>query len=144
MKRIPHVVAVMTPFPHAVSAEDTVATAAAMMEQHGIHHLPVLKDGALAGILSQRDVFLATDVLDDSPDRLDKPVWAICTRGVYTVEVDERVDLVADHMANEHIGSAIVTRKGKLAGIVTTSDLCRAYAALLREWFAPVPDDDIA
>ena len=132
MPRLPTLVAVMTPFPHAVHAEDDVATARAMMEQHGIHHLPVLRDGRLAGIVSIRDVSLAGDVLENNAG-VTMPVWAICTRDPYVVEIDTRLDVVAEEIANRHIGSAVVVKHGKLAGILTTTDLCRAFAELLRE-----------
>lgn len=123
---------VMTPAPRAVAAEESVATAAAMMQQHGIRHLPVIKQGKLAGILSQRDVYLATEVFEHPTDRLEQPVWTICSRHAYTVDADAPIDEVAEHMANEHLGSVLVTRNDVLVGIVTTSDICRAYAALLR------------
>ncbi len=130
--QMPPIADVMTPAPRAVAAEESVATAAAMMQQHGIRHLPVIKQGRLAGVLSQRDVYLATEVFDQPTERIEKPVWAICTRHAYTVEADAPIDSVADHMASEHLGSALVTRNEVLVGILTTSDVCRAYAALLR------------
>jgi acetoin utilization protein AcuB len=132
MPKLPTLLAVMTPFPHAVHAEDEVATARAMMDQHGIHHLPVLRDGRLAGIVSARDVSLAGDVLERSQGGVGMPVWAICTRDPYVVEIDTRLDVVAEEIANRHIGSALVVKHGKLAGIVTTTDLCRALAEVLR------------
>jgi acetoin utilization protein AcuB len=140
MRKLPTLLAVMTPFPHAVAAEDDVTTARAMMEQHGIHHLPVLRDGRLAGIVSHRDVSLAGDVLERSANTVGMPVWAICTRDPYVVEIDTRLDLVADEIANRHIGSALVVKHGKLAGIITTTDLCRAFGQLLREQM-PSGDD---
>jgi len=143
MPKLPTLVAVMTPFPHAVHAEDDVATARAMMEQHGIHHLPVLRDGRLAGIISARDIALTGDVLDRDRLGIGMPVWAICTREPYVVEIDTRLDAVAEEMANRHIGSALVVKHGKLAGIVTTTDLCRALAEVLREQL-PGGGDDVA
>lgn len=143
MPKMPTLVAVMTPFPHAVHAEDEVATARAMMEQHGIHHLPVLRDGRLAGIVSNRDIELAGDVLERGDGSIGMPVWAICTRDPYVVEIDTRLDVVAAEIANRHIGSALVVKHGKLAGIVTTTDLCRTLAELLREHM-PGGGDDVA
>lgn len=141
MPKLPTLLAVMTPFPHAVHAEDDVATARAMMEQHGIHHLPVLRDGRLAGIISERDVSLAGDVLSSNDSGVGMPVWAICTRDAYIVEIDTRLDVVAEQIANRHIGSALVVKHGKLAGIVTTTDLCRALAQVLREHLPGFGDD---
>ncbi len=37
-----------------------------------------------------------------------------------------------------YVGSVLVTRKGKLAGIITTVDICRAFADLIRT--QPPPD----
>jgi CBS domain-containing protein len=39
--------------------------------------------------------------------------------------------VVAGTMAKRHIGSAIITKKEKLAGIFTSTDACRALAKLL-------------
>jgi CBS domain-containing protein len=36
-------------------------------------------------------------------------------------------------MSEKHIGSAIVMKNDKLAGILTHSDICRSYADLLAE-----------
>lgn len=142
-RRIPLVLAAMTPFPFAIDAEQSVEAAQAMMNEHGIHHLPVLHHGKLAGIVSARDIALTFDVLDPQPVPL--AVWAICSRDPYVVEVDTRLDVVADRLADLHIGSALVTKHGKLSGIVTVTDLCRTLASLLRERFDAGDDgDDVA
>lgn len=130
-RRIPTVLGVMTPFPYAVDAEQTTDIARAMMTEHGIHHLPVLREGQLAGIVSAHDVGLA-DAFADRTDKLALPVWAVCSREPYVVDIDARLDLVAERIADLHVGSALVTRHGKLAGIITTTDLCRSLAKVLR------------
>ncbi len=140
----PNVLSVMTPFPYSVSAEESVETARAMMEQHDIHHLPVMRGGALWGILSARDVAVCFDLLGDAKASLPPSVAVICTRDPYVVEVDAALDAVADELANRHIGSAIVTKHGKLAGIVTVTDVCRALAGLLRELAPSTVGDDVA
>ncbi len=47
-------------------------------------------------------------------------------------------------MADRHIGSAIVTRRGKLAGVFTTLDACRAFGRYLQENFPHPQGDDAA
>ncbi|MBK6919404.1 MAG: CBS domain-containing protein [Deltaproteobacteria bacterium] len=126
------VLTAMTPFPYAVQADESVAVARAMMQEHGIHHLPVMRDGALVGIVSARDIGVATDVLGGRESAVPLLVWSVCTRDPFVVEVDARLDQVADRLADLHIGSALVTKHGKLAGIVTVTDLCRALGSLLR------------
>jgi CBS domain-containing protein len=47
-------------------------------------------------------------------------------------------------MAERHLGSALVTRGGKLVGIFTTTDACRALARLLREQHPYDGPDEVA
>lgn len=139
---VPRVADVMTPFPHAVDAHEDLRTAHAMMREHGIRHLPVMREGRLAGIVSSRELEIALELLDERDPAVALPVWAVCKRDPYTVELDARLADVADAMANQQIGSVLVTRRGKLAGIITTVDVCRAFAALVRE--EPAPPDEPA
>jgi CBS domain-containing protein len=47
---------IMTPNPEAVTAEDTLAFALHKMDVGGYRHLPVLRDGLPAGVVSVRDM----------------------------------------------------------------------------------------
>jgi CBS domain-containing protein len=49
------------------------------------------------------------------------------------VDAGEPAEAVAAAMAERHLGSALVTRAGKLVGIFTTTDACRALARVLHE-----------
>lgn len=131
------VATVMTPFPYHVDAREDLRTAHGMMEQHGIRHLPVMREGELAGIVSERELEVALSLVTDRDPDVRLPVWAICRRDPRTVELDAPIAEVAEMMANEHIGSVLVTRKGKLAGIITTVDICRAFAELMRRTSPP-------
>ena len=57
----------MTTNPETIEASDTTSHAAALMIHGGFRHLPVLDDGAVAGIISIRDLMRVT--LDDSAPR---------------------------------------------------------------------------
>jgi CBS domain-containing protein len=138
---VTRVATVMTPFPYSVDAREDLRTAHAMMGEHGIRHLPVMREGKLAGIVSERELEVALEVIGERDPEIQLPVWAICRREPYTVEIDAPLAEVADAMANEHIGSVLVTRKGKLAGIITTVDICRAFAEMVRK---RVPPDEPA
>lgn len=129
---VTRVATVMTPFPYSVDAREDLRTAHAMMQEHGIRHLPVMREGKLAGIVSERELDVALGLITERDPDVQLPVWAICKRDPYTVDIDEAIADVADAMANEHIGSVLVTRKGKLAGIITTVDICRAFAEVMR------------
>jgi acetoin utilization protein AcuB len=63
----------------------------------------------------------------------------------YIVDLHEPLDNVLITMAERHIGSAIVTRAGKLVGMFTAVDACRCFGTFLREHFPRVEgDDDVA
>lgn len=138
---VTRVATVMTPFPHHVDAHDDLYTARAMMEQHGIRHLPVIRDGELAGIVSSRDVEIAIGVAGPNVQEVRIPVWSVCERDPCVVDLEAPIADVASAMADRQIGSVIVTRKGRLAGIITTVDICRAFAELTRKHETP---DDVA
>src|SRR3954451_6855057 len=48
---------VMTAQPVTIGRDQTLATAHALMREHHCRHLPVLEQGELVGILSQRDLY---------------------------------------------------------------------------------------
>ena len=129
MKRIPTIKTVMTPFPYSVEPDSKVEAALDIMNSHGIHHLPVTDNGKLTGIISSRDI-LRRKALDEN---LSLNVHDVMSTDIYTADLSERLDSVLHRMAEHHLGSVIVTRKGKLVGIFTHVDACAAFAEFLRE-----------
>lgn len=130
----------MTPFPYSIGADDDISAARQMMDEHKIQHLPVMEDGELAGLLWQRDIRVAKGLQDLLPSK-GVEVGSVCNRSPYVVEMSERLDLVVIEMAQRRVGAAMVVRQGKLAGILTTTDVCRLLGETLRAE-AHVPDDD--
>jgi acetoin utilization protein AcuB len=123
--RIPGVASVMTPFPFAVDVAAPVTAAVELMEEHDIRHVPVEEDGEIVGVVTHRDVALLTNPALPASDRARIHVGQICHRDPYVVDLHAPLDRVAHEMAARHIGSAIVVREGKLAGIFTVTDACR-------------------
>jgi CBS domain-containing membrane protein len=99
-----------------------------------IRHLPVLKDGKLAGIVSQRDLLAnsLSKALDfDAQDRRSflksVDVSEAMTADVITVEERTEVDEAARLMIRHRIGCLpVVDSEGGLVGLVTETDLLRA------------------
>jgi len=133
VKRIPAIKTVMTPFPYSVDEGATVDVALEFMREHQIRHLPVTNDGRLAGMISDRDIklMLGPDFAYPKGDELR--VRDAMVRDAYIVDLETRLDQVLEHMADQQLGSAIVTRKGRLAGVFTVTDACQAFAEHLRE-----------
>jgi CBS domain-containing protein len=144
MDHIPSVSSVMTPFPHVIDIDDSLRHARELMSRHEVRHLPVKKGAALVGVLSDRDLKRALD-----PDLGLAPKDELFVRDVfvpdaYIVDSSEPIDTVLDHMAAEHIGSALVTKHGHLAGIFTATDACRAFSRHLRSLFPRRTPEDAA
>ena len=135
---------VMTPFPYAVQVNDSLRRSRELMAQHDVRHLPVLRSHVLVGILTDRDIKRAMN-----PDLGLPPIEELFVKDIYVpdpyvVEDDAPLDGVLEHMAREHIGSVLVTKHRRLAGIFTSTDACRVYCDHLRRLFRPREGDDAA
>ncbi len=132
--RIPSVKAVMTPFPWFIQVEDRLSRALQVMAEHEIRHLPVTREGRLVGVVSERDIQLVESGTDPR-EREALRVRDACVLDAYVVDVREPLDGVLLEMARRHIGSTLVVKNGKLAGILTVTDACRAFGEFLRAMF---------
>jgi acetoin utilization protein AcuB len=107
--------AVMTRDVAVVAPTVSVGGAAALMARLRVRHLPVVEGGHLVGILSDRDVL-----------KHERGVTCgeAMTRSPVTCSIDASVSRVARLMLEHKFDSIpIVTATGKLAGLVTSSDL---------------------
>jgi acetoin utilization protein AcuB len=144
LDRMPTVKVAMTPFPFCIEADESLAAARAMMVEHEIHHLPVTDRGALVGVISGREVALGTAIASVRDPSREPRVREACVLHAYVVEDIEPLDRVLAHMAEQRLGSALVTRRGKLVGVFTVTDACRHLAAWLRAHFPYDDGDDVA
>ncbi len=115
---------IMTTNPVAVRAEDSVTTAKNLLQSHGIHHLPVVEDGILVGILSSSD-FLKLYVLRDREKALAAiKVSQIMEAEPVTLDVfADLVDVAAKLSEGGFHALPVVEADNALVGIVTSSDV---------------------
>jgi acetoin utilization protein AcuB len=117
-----------------LSPETTAGEALALCRERRIRHLPVLEEGRLAGIVSDRDLRSAAPVLGD-PGRaaaLEKTrVSDVMTREVVTARPDDPIEEAANRMRERRIGCLPVVQDGRLVGIVTSSDVMEALVQLM-------------
>ena len=96
---------------------------------------------SVVGILTDRDIKLALGPDLGSPPERELHVADVYQPETYIVDAGERLEDVAATMADRHVGSALVTRGGKLVGIFTSTDACRALARVLHaQHSGPGPD----
>ncbi len=133
MKRIPAIKSVMTAFPYSIDIDAPIEEAIEFMRRESIRHLPVTENGDLKGLVTDRDIklVLGPDFAYPEPEELS--VRDVLTTDTYVVDLSTPLDVVLEHMATHRLGSALVTRKGRLAGVFTTADACRAFADRLAD-----------
>jgi acetoin utilization protein AcuB len=133
----------MTRDPVTVSPETSVADAAAIMARRSVRRLPVVGPGdppPLLGIVSARDVARAfpPDVnpfSSDGPSRGPRrPVSEIMTASPQTVRPETPIEDAARVLREKKIGALPVTRDGRLVGIITESDIFRAFIEMVGAW----------
>jgi acetoin utilization protein AcuB len=144
MKQIPPLKAVMTAFPYYIEGDQPVAKAREMMAEHGIRHLPVVKDGKLVSVVTDRDIRLATRRVADPVDVRGMVVREVPGRDAYIVELTEPLDVVVLHMARHRTDAALVVKNDRLVGIFTMTDACHFLGDLLRALFPRDHGDDVA
>lgn len=143
-KKMPIVGAVMTSFPYFVDSDDPVGRLEKMMDDRGIRHLPVQEKGKLVGIVSERDLHHRLPRIAAPEEKARLRARDIMIRSPYVVGFNTPLNEVVAQMASRHIGSVIVTRKGKLAGILSAMDVCRIFAEYLENQFGGSAGSDAA
>lgn len=135
MKSMPRIEKVMTSMPHTVGAEQPLKVAKQMMSEYHIRHLPVLRGGLLVGVISDRDVSLATSFEGGAESKIDD----VMMPSVYAVPPETPVDQVVVEMAEKKYGSAIVQQQnGRVVGIFTAIDGLMFLADVLKEHYKGV------
>jgi acetoin utilization protein AcuB len=99
-----------------VSPSVGVRAARRLMERMNIRHLPVVAEGRLIGMVSDRDL------LDYGPDE-PGTCGQVMTSPPITCAPDTPVSQLATMMLEHRIDSIPVVQNGRLTGLVTSSDL---------------------
>lgn len=144
LKKIPIVGAVMTSFPYSVGSAETVNNIEKMMDEHNIRHLPVQENGKVVGIVSERDLHHVIKRSAPAQEKNQITARDVMVAEPYVVPFRTPLNQVVSEMAKRHIGSAIILRRGKLAGILSAMDVCRILAEYLESLLPDGGGDDAA
>jgi acetoin utilization protein AcuB len=128
-KSIPHIKKYMTTGVQTIGDEQPMSVAHGMMREQRIRHLPVLHQGKVVGIVTDRDLRLVETLKDVDPTKV--AVSEAMTPDPYVVTPEASLDEVVATMAAKKYGSAVVSDNGHVVGIFTTVDACSAFAELL-------------
>jgi len=144
MKNPPNLTHAMTPFPYSVELSASFDEASQLMGHHDVRHLPVTDNNVVVGVITDRDLTSAMDLHSKAGAPGDLNVRDLYIADPYIVSVDEPLDNVLLTMAERHIGSAIVTKGGKLVGMFTSVDAFRCFGEYLREHFPRPGGNEVA
>jgi acetoin utilization protein AcuB len=112
--------------PITVSADTALTEAYRTMQENDIRHLPVSDGHALVGVVTDRDLRLATSTLAPTPLALGRPVSDVMSRHPDTADPGDPVEDAARTMRQKKIGCLPVVEEGRLVGIITGIDLLDA------------------
>jgi CBS domain-containing protein len=125
----------MTQQPVTLRASDTLDLVNNVMHLGRIRHMPVVSNGRLVGILSQRDLFRATtSSLLQFPRSAEQrwlaeiPVEAVMTQPVFTIAPEASIRDAVALMLRKRIGCLPVVTDGKIVGLLSETD-CLQYLA---------------
>ncbi|MDZ4083967.1 MAG: CBS domain-containing protein [Bdellovibrionales bacterium] len=120
-----------TPNPITATTHSKVEELARVMKEHGIRHIPILKNEKVVGIVSDRDLKVIAGL-----KMLEKSLLTaadIMSVDPVTVDSSTMLDEVAFEMSEKKIGSVIVTENDQLVGIFTVTDALNAFIEAARE-----------
>lgn len=119
-----------------VSSDTTLDQALKLMDDQGIRHLPVVEQGDLVGVVSDRDLLEATGWLPsrvhacrgpNAENEIPKSVQEIMHAPVVSVAADDTVVTATVQFLARGIGCLPVVEGRKLVGILTEMDFLDAY-----------------
>lgn len=120
-----------TPDPITATEDMTIDDLSRLMQKHGIRHLPVVRNGAVVGVISDRDVRLVAGLT--VPEKLQVQAADIMAADPLTVSAAAPLDEVALAMSEKKVGSVIVKDEDdQFLGIFTVTDALNALIEIVR------------
>ncbi len=121
-----------------VNPDMPIMEALALMKSERIRRAPVVADGKMLGIVSEKDLLNA-----GPSDATSLSVWEanylvsrikvrdVMTKKVLTVDEDTPIEEAARIMADNKVGGLPVTRAGEVVGVITETNLFRVFLELM-------------
>lgn len=124
----------MTKNPHTISQDASIIEAIHLMKEKGVRRLPVMSDGRLAGIITDR---MIKDYAPGKATSLDTwevhyllsktPVKEVMNPAPFTVHPDTELSEAAQAILDHKLyGLCVVDGAGQLVGIMSVGDMLKA------------------
>lgn len=122
---------IMTVQPVTVSTDTPLPDVYRLVKERSINHIPVVDGEKLVGIISRTDLERVSFVNDPNSENVVEAMWDflrtenLMTRSIITIGKHETVRDAAEIFKDGRIHALPVVDRGKVVGIVTTTDLIR-------------------
>jgi len=114
---------VMTPSPRTVESSAPVQEAAKIMRDEDVGAIPIVENGSLVGIVTDRDI--ALNVVAEGKE-ISTPVSQIAAGDLVTVDPDQSLDEALRLMAQHKVRRLpVVEEDGRPVGIIAQADIAR-------------------
>lgn len=108
-----------------INQNDTLKKAIAIMKESGISQLPVLDEGKIVGVLSEKNIIDAfnKDIKLNSKTKVEE----LMDDALPSVSEETPIKLLSDLL--DHNQAVLISKSGRIIGIVTKSDLLKTALA---------------
>ena len=114
----------MTPDPKTITRETTAQEAARLMKSEDVGSLPVVEDGRLTAVVTDRDLAIRVLAEGRGPET---PVLDIASQDLVTVDPQQTLEEAARLMAGHQVRRLpVVEEDGRLVGMLAQADLAQA------------------
>ncbi len=121
-----------------LTPEDSMESAIVLERRCRIRHIPIVESGTLVGIVTDRDLKRAapspltgTDQQEYERVTRGTPVRQIMTRSPMTISPDAPLKDAVRILCEKKFGALPVVEAGALIGIITETDMLRAFLKIL-------------
>lgn len=127
----------MTTYVHTVGPDDPINDAVLLLKEKNIRHLPVVENGLVVGVLSDRDIKeyapskgTSLDIYELNYLLAKTAVRQVMRRPAVTIAPDVPVEEAAMMLFDQRIGCLPVVDGGKLVGIISDRDMYRVLVEI--------------
>ncbi|GLR64907.1 CBS domain-containing protein [Marinospirillum insulare] len=117
--------------PITVTEDTAIDELMMLMEGAGVRHLPVVGQGQVVGIISDRDIRLFSGLSD--AEKYQVNAGDIMSANPLTLDCTTPLEEVALIMSDKKVGSVIVVEDDQLYGIFTATDALNALIEVIRK-----------
>ena len=112
----------------SVDPLSTVKDAALLMNKHNIGAVPVVENGSVRGMLTDRDIVLRC--VAEGKDATNIKVNEICSSGAVSVKSTQSVKDAMHVMSTEQVRRLPVVDDGKIIGMLSFADIAREKSGM--------------